>query len=1021
MGFKKVVVGLYRKSGSLLLNYITKSPSIRTPKNAKAKGTDELLITGVDEDSGETTFGLSDGKKDLRSITLIGLFLIILTAALTILRPFSGADSPQCRSIYMYPSYAKIEGFDSKFTGLAQKYHLYLYREQGKDRIPAENEDIQLDGIPILFIPGNAGSFKQVRSIAAASSNLFFDDPGSIQNSHARNLDFFAADFNEDYTAFHGRTMIDQAEYLNDAIRYILLLYDRSKSYTDPIPSSVIVIGHSMGGIVARLLPTLQNHVDHSVNTYITLSSPHALAPVTFDGDILKIYQQANDYWRNQMSDKESFFTKNVSLVSITGGILDMMLPADYTAVEDFLPIKNGFNTYSTTIPGVWTPIDHLAVVWCDQLRTKVAKLLLEIVDRTRADKVRPLAQRMAISRELLLSGLEEEKIEDLAIADPEGHFTKYSIDQFDGAFDVKESSLLAVSKLNSAQYPKYLKFSTPSSQNFSLLTSLPDLPVFFCRLNWQIDRDALPSTSGTSCVSATSDLATIPASLRDLKYAASSTTTEGPSPFKMLSVDEGILQHYDFIIIENDKSSMKNDHDFIYAGVHAAQLTNVSEGPLDLALFGSQLIPDSRVIHHTFRFPQLWDSLFSYRVSCTSLAKEGEEPPFEPFIRQWIKDPFETKWHLDVIDSDLDISFHNVAPFIPLEELHDKALMLTVILPPGSSLTLQIKVNWGLSARMLFIRYRLTFLSLPIAIACIAVAYQFFIYRQTRNFITFNSALAGILRRKRLLAIAVVVLSPMTNVKAVQQVLFLLDPIRLNRPFILDEQHIHTNPYFLGIRGWFASFLGLFFMVMAVALLSLIATLFDVMEGLVSSVAAKLVIPSAQNDEPMKESSPINDTRRLLTSLTLLCLVYFYVPYHMASALCLVVQIGTCFRIAIRTAGSSKDYSNLRNYNFSVLLILSFVVAINAPIIVVFLHNVAIKWETPFRSHHNVLAIAPIVFLISANSTFNMPLHERKVTTALFAYTGLFCLIYGARNLYWIHHLFNITCAWLLFSMKFQ
>ncbi|KAF0270834.1 hypothetical protein FOG48_00087 [Hanseniaspora uvarum] len=37
------------------------------------------------------------------------------------------------------------------------------------------NDEIQIDGIPVLFIPGNAGSYKQGRSIAAQLTNYYYE------------------------------------------------------------------------------------------------------------------------------------------------------------------------------------------------------------------------------------------------------------------------------------------------------------------------------------------------------------------------------------------------------------------------------------------------------------------------------------------------------------------------------------------------------------------------------------------------------------------------------------------------------------------------------------------------------------------------------------------------------------------------------------------------------------------------------------------------------------------------------
>ncbi|CAH6722435.1 GPI inositol-deacylase [[Candida] jaroonii] len=304
----------------------------------------------------------------------------------------------------MYPSYARIPQFDERFTPYASKYSLYLYREQGKDLKPTAKNNYKLNGIPVLFIPGNAGSYKQARSIASKTANLYFNNEYNGPNTNIQNMDFFTADFNEDFTAFHGRTMLDQAEYANEAIKFILSLYEENIT-------SVLIIGHSMGGIVSRVLMTLPNYKPQSVKSIITLSSPHSKAPLTFDRDIMKIYQSINEFWKLGYSDNEDSISKeaqkrlkDVSLFSITGGLLDNILPADYTTVENLVPKTNGFTVFTSGIEDVWTSIDHLAIVWCDQLRTVISNMLLDMIDPSVEEKVKPLNERMEIARHHLLT-----------------------------------------------------------------------------------------------------------------------------------------------------------------------------------------------------------------------------------------------------------------------------------------------------------------------------------------------------------------------------------------------------------------------------------------------------------------------------------------------------------------------------------------------------------------------------------------------------------------------------------------
>lgn len=962
------------------------------------------------------TIANPDGERRLRIVSFIGLLLSLLTVFVTMTDNFSGADSPQCRSIYMYPSYARIDGFDSRFTPLAQKYHLYLYREQGKDKIPFQDGHVKLDGIPVLFIPGNAGSFKQVRSIAAASSSLFFDNPQEIENLHVQNLDFFAADFNEDFTAFHGRTMLDQAEYLNDAIRYILLLYAKAENYPYPRPTSVIVVGHSMGGIVARILPTLQNHVADSVRTILTLSSPHAAAPVTFDGDILKIYERTDNFWRKQMSDKGSFLAQNVSLISITGGILDLMLPADYTAVGDIIPLENGFTTYSTGVPGVWTPVDHLAIVWCDQLRTKIAKSLLEIVDNRASEKVLSLAERMSIFRRTFLSKLEGVNSPYLITANFES-FEDYPSQSFEEAHILKNSQQLIINAKNVRSTPKYSKFLLASGEEnlrFSFLTSLSNPSVLFCK----------QGNPNLKCVSAAPDLLQVPASFKELKYPAESSLGNEIGPFQMLSIEANILSQYDSVVVETPLEMAGKD-DFILAALHTTVNITVNENPLQLAFSGKEILLAEVSQFVGLRFPKLWDSLLSYRIHCSAYSENDDSPLFQPFIRQWIEDPFETKWHINVASSEVDINMHNVAPFIPLEESHDKSLKLDIVLPPRVGLKLRIKINWKLTLKMLFIRYRLVFVSFPFAIACFTMVHQFSWYQETGEFISFNSALALILEKYGfLMAFILILLSPFTSYKPIQRLLFMLDPVGLNRPFQLENQHMHTNLYYLGIRSWFVSGIGLFFGLMSVAILYLVAQICDLLHNQISKIKVKSISEVSRGSNSDEKVRLMND-RRLLTCLLLIGAVNFYIPYQLAAAICVIIQVGNYIRTAlVSSPQASKDEENLKNYNFAILLLLIFMIIIDAPTIIVFLHNVAIKWETPFRSHHNVLAVAPTIFLVSANSTFNIvPFRSRSfsgrlITVLLLGYASFFSLIYGARNLYWIHHLVNITCAWLFFTI---
>ncbi|KAH0587945.1 hypothetical protein H2248_006694 [Termitomyces sp. 'cryptogamus'] len=220
---------------------------------------------------------------------------------------------------------------------------------------------MKIQGTPVLFIPGNAGSSHQVRSIASSAARQFYASPYAVAPEFAsrelKALDVFAVEFNEDLSAFHGPTLESQITYTSNAISYILSLY--------PPGTSVIVMGHSMGGVVATsLLPS------PNISVIITMSTPHTLSPARFDSRIDKIYAQ------NQLT-----LTSDLTpIISLCGGATDMMIPSE----SCILPTTNSSSEvlrrtiFTSALEGAWTGVGHREMVWCHQIRWRVARAALE-------------------------------------------------------------------------------------------------------------------------------------------------------------------------------------------------------------------------------------------------------------------------------------------------------------------------------------------------------------------------------------------------------------------------------------------------------------------------------------------------------------------------------------------------------------------------------------------------------------------------------------------------------------------
>lgn len=116
-----------------------------------------VLATREDQDKASPKYMNNDkiAKKPYtyRLFSILGILSICSLLLISLLKPFNGADAPQCESIYMFPSYARIDGFDERYTPLAHKYHLYLYREQSVDREPLNGDELQLDGTLYFLYP----------------------------------------------------------------------------------------------------------------------------------------------------------------------------------------------------------------------------------------------------------------------------------------------------------------------------------------------------------------------------------------------------------------------------------------------------------------------------------------------------------------------------------------------------------------------------------------------------------------------------------------------------------------------------------------------------------------------------------------------------------------------------------------------------------------------------------------------------------------------------------------------------
>lgn len=381
-----------------------------------------------------------EGKKaKLRVGVLIGLpALLTVLGIYGLLKPIQNG----CVMTYMYPTYMPIS---SPKNVSSNKYGLYLYHE-GWKKIDFNQHLKQISGVPVLFIPGNGGSYKQVRSIAKESHWAYTTGPleqtfyqealltpeqggldldsakFSMPNQYTSMLDWFAVDLEGERSAMDGQILKEHTEYVIYAIHRILDQYKESydarakegAAVSGKIPRSVILVGHSMGGFVARAAIVHPYLRSSAVETIVTLSTPHQSPPLALQPSLGYYYASINKKWRegynlevpharNHVSHP---VLSNVVVISISGGINDYQVRTKLESLDDIVPPTHAFMVSSTEMKNVWVSMEHQAILWCNQLVAQVSHTLLSLVDPGTGHPFSDRQRRLAVFTTMLRSGL---------------------------------------------------------------------------------------------------------------------------------------------------------------------------------------------------------------------------------------------------------------------------------------------------------------------------------------------------------------------------------------------------------------------------------------------------------------------------------------------------------------------------------------------------------------------------------------------------------------------------------------
>ncbi|XP_049449388.1 GPI inositol-deacylase [Epinephelus fuscoguttatus] len=374
----------------------------------------------------------------------LGLLAVGLRELLT------GFEENRCSMTYMfeYPEYRRV-ALPRRVARLYPAYGLYLY---GEGLYAQETRALKLTGAPVLFLPGNAGSYKQARSL------------GSVALRKAENMDgglhfnVFTVDFNEELVALYGGSLLRQTHFLHESIKAILRLYKHLKTP----PQSMVLVGHSMGGVVARALFTLPRFNTNLVSLIITQASPHLAPVLALDPYLLDFYSAVRQKWVNHAKK-----LRNVTVLSVGGGYRDYQVRSGLTSLPCPPGDPNKLSLVATAVPRTWVSTDHLSIVWCKELVLATVRAFFDLID--------PETRQFTVNPEKKMAVLNHHFIRHPVRMVGETQDTSISISDFPEAWSEVNTLRLAYSTPKEGQV-KYFMFALSSRRKA--------YSHFYCRSN---------------------------------------------------------------------------------------------------------------------------------------------------------------------------------------------------------------------------------------------------------------------------------------------------------------------------------------------------------------------------------------------------------------------------------------------------------------------------------------------------------------------------------------------------------
>uniref|UniRef100_A0A0K0FI55 GPI inositol-deacylase n=1 Tax=Strongyloides venezuelensis TaxID=75913 RepID=A0A0K0FI55_STRVS len=275
--------------------------------------------------------------------------------------------------------------FYSLYEDKRLKYGFFLYGEGWYFHDLVESR--YFDGIPIVFVPGNAADGAMVRSIGSILQNKT-----ERLNSPFR-FNVFSTHFNEEFSIFDVSVLKRQAKFLIDSLVELEKLYGnrRKKKY--------ILMGHSMGGIVIKMALSESEWLRKNVAFILTMGTSLKGHPLKITRDFIEIYDKI-------------LSLNTVPVISMHGGFMDEL-------IEESLTKDNNSLTFGYQgMDRVWSMADHKCLVWCNEAQRAISRLFFDYVtipeNAISTKKFNSLVQTIFNSSTFTYNNIEKDKLDEV-------------------------------------------------------------------------------------------------------------------------------------------------------------------------------------------------------------------------------------------------------------------------------------------------------------------------------------------------------------------------------------------------------------------------------------------------------------------------------------------------------------------------------------------------------------------------------------------------------------------------------